>query len=77
MTSFSDQEEREEPASQSEIVIEAEVIFCFVFSPLSFREFDSKTVLGDSKKGIYTFIQKDILGDFKGLQILRDSFWRR
>ena len=25
MTSFSDQEEREEPASQSEIVVEAEV----------------------------------------------------
>ena len=31
VTSFSDHEEREEPASQSEIVIEAEVIFCFVF----------------------------------------------
>ena len=29
MTSFSDQEEREEPASQSEIVVEAEVRWFF------------------------------------------------
>ena len=28
VTSFSDNEEREEPASQSEIVVEAEVRFC-------------------------------------------------
>ena len=28
VTSFSDNEEREEPASQSEIVVEAEVSFC-------------------------------------------------
>ena len=44
MTSFSDHEEREEPASQSEIVVEAEVNF----SLLGFAEFrDSITDFTD------------------------------